>query len=88
MDQPDFAARHCDRPALGQRLKEILVVGTASGQPTGDQRAAFDRPDDDNVAGLSLFRSIDNEVVAVDPQRVKGRGGRDDPAVFDGFAGA
>ena len=71
MDQPDFVARHCERAALGQRLKEILVVGDTAGQPARDQRAALDRPDDDNVAGLSLFRSIDDQVVAVDPQRVK-----------------
>ena len=29
MDQPDFVARHRERPALGQRLKEILVVGAS-----------------------------------------------------------
>ncbi len=51
MDQPDFVARHCNRPALGQRLKEVLVVGNTSGQPAGDQRAALDRPDNYNVAG-------------------------------------
>ena len=75
MDQPDFVARHRERPALGQRLKEKIVVGATSGQPAGDQRAALHRPDDDNVAGLSLFRSIDDQVVAVDPQRVNGRTG-------------
>ena len=88
MDQPDFVAWHGEHPALGQRLKEILVVGDTSSQPAGDERATLDRPYDDNVAGFPLFRSVDDQVVTVDPLRVKGRGGRDHPAVFDGFAGA
>ena len=40
MDQPDFVARHCEGPALGQRLKEILVVRDTSGQP-GARAAAI-----------------------------------------------
>ena len=72
MDQPDFVARHCERAALGQRLKEILVVGDTAGEPARDHRLALDRPNDYNIARPPLFRSIDDQVVAVDPQRVIG----------------
>ena len=55
MDQPDFVARHCERPALGQRLKEVLVVRATSGQPAGDQRASLDRPDDYDASPPALW---------------------------------